>query len=180
MTTALIQSAHGDLDCATVEAILTDSANEAAELREENEQLHAVDAARQAEMDALRGEVNRSRALISELSKKLGKVSEERSALDEQISLVFAELTATEADAVPADTYAFAVLPQSETLAAYRKAARVRTGPLPREVQDELAAAKESVSEAMLEAGRVVAEAVVRRAVRRRNARARRTAGRGA
>lgn len=153
---------HGENTCADVEAMLTDALDE-------SRMVIAADAARQAEMDMLRMEVTRTRALMGEMRKKVGNLADQREGMDDQVAILYAELEAAERDAVPADSLTFAVISRSEVLAAYRAASKVTRGPLPPAVAAAVDAATEEIREAMAEAGRAALTAAVTRAVRARN-----------
>jgi predicted nuclease with TOPRIM domain len=172
-------SIHGEVSCADTEAILAETIAENDGLRDENAMLKSADAARQAEMDALRMESARTRALLAEMRKKMGNISDERSGMDSQVKFLLDELEAAERDAVPADSFTFAVIAQSEVVSTYRAASRITRGPLPPAITEAVQAAAPAIREAMEAAGQAELSKVVAREVRRRR-RAQGGAARGA
>lgn len=175
--TFALDAPHGELDCASTEALLAETTADLAELT-------ALEAALQAELAAVRAENARYRDLFSEVRKRKGNTVAERDGLQTQVDILMEELAAAEQDAVPVGTFTHAAVGNAEVLAAYRRAARVRTGPLPQTVVDALDAVKDEVQQAMTAAATEVIDRTLRREIRRRNrvrnAAARRAAARRA
>jgi len=161
-------SAHGDLDCGTVESLLTEAVHDVEVLRDEVTEVTRVDSARSAELDALRSSNNLMQALVNDLRKKVEGLQGENAALTSQVSIMFDELAAAERDTLPTGTVTFASVTTTHVVDMYRRISRVNRGPVPPSVHAAVEAAAATIREVMHEAGQVETEKVVRREVRRR------------
>jgi chromosome segregation ATPase len=168
--TATTARIHDGLACHDVEALLAETSADNEVLRDRLGAYEAADAARQVEMDDLRAEAERIRAVLTDLRKKTHGALDERGALDEQMHILLTELQAAEQAAVPADTLAAATVSHADLLARYRRASLVTRGPLPPSVTAAVQNSLSDIQEAMVEAGQAALEEVVRREVRRRRA----------
>lgn len=165
---------HGELDCADMESLLASATVENGELRAQNGIFAAAADANLAEIESLRHEMGRLRALLREVSDKADIVASERDSLQVQVDVLTQEYMLAEKAATPEGTLLFAALPDSLVTSTYRQVSRIRRGPLPPVVRQEVVAARADVVAAMTEAGEAAVTAVVRRVVRRR-----RRSGRG-
>lgn len=159
---------HGDLDCVDAETMLHEVTMENAHLRARLATVLADRAAMESEIDLMRLDGDRLRALLSDVSTKNTHLTEERDDLTAQVKFLNEELAAVEADAVPEGTLLFAALAREEMVAQYRRASRITRGPLPPSVLAVVDGAREEIAEAMREAGREALKVVVGREVRRR------------
>ena len=169
MTETHDSDVHGENTCADVEAMLTEVSEALDGARDENAMLMAADAARQAEMDALRLSSARRDALFAEMRKKVGNLSDQHEGLDTQVTILLKELEAAEADAVPADSLTHGIISHSEVVAAYRAASGVTRGPVPPVIAAAVEAAAETIRARMEEAGRAALAEAMTGAVRARN-----------
>lgn len=159
---------HGELDCADAEALLHENTVENSDLRARL--TLAKQAQRDAEehLDLARLEADRLRALLDDVNLKNAKVANERDSMAAQIKFLHEELAALETDALPQGTLVYGALPQTMLTTEYRAVSRITRGPLPPAITAAVTEAKDTITEAMVEAGREALVAVVRREVRRR------------
>lgn len=170
----LAPCAHGELDCADAETMLAEATHENGNLHQQITGLINTHVSMEHEMDLVRLERDRLRALLDDITRKQDILANERDDLAGQVKYLNEELAAVESDVVPEGTLMFAALSREEMVAEYRRASRITRGPLPPSVLAAVEAGRESIVEAMTETGRAALVAVVRREVRRR-ARARST-----
>ena len=165
-----MSGAHGELGCAEVEGLLTETMLDNDMFREQVAMYEQVDAARQREMDVLRSEAVRLRALVGDMGKKMRNAVDSSHGTASQIEILLAELDAAEAAAVPVGTLVAATVSVEQMTAVYRAASKVKHGPLPPAV---VAAVRENdavIRSAMEDAGAQALVKVVKAAVRRRKA----------
>lgn len=152
---------HGELACDDTEALLHETMQEVAELRERLDR-------REMEMQNLRAENDRVLALMRDVSAKNTTLATERDDLAVQNKYLSEELIAAESDTVPEGTLLFAPIARDFMVAQYRAASRINRGPLPPSVTAAVESAYEDIIEAMSAAGQAALTGVVRREVRRR------------
>lgn len=170
-------SPHGELGCAEVDLLLTEVMTEADRVQAENDALRdqnalyrRTDEARQVEMDQLRAESVRLRALVGDMGTKMRKARDNADGADSQVAMLLSELEAAEAAAVPMDTLLYATLTRAEMTTLYRQASKITRGPLPPAVNEAVSAAENDIRAAMVAAGQDALAKTIRTAVRRRRA----------
>ena len=161
---------HGELGCAEVEGLLTETMLDNDVLREQVSMYERSDATRQHEMDMLRSEAVRLRALVGDMGKKMRNAVDSSHGTASQIEILLAELDAAEAAAVPVGTLVAATVSVEQMTVAYRAASRVMRGPLPPAVVAAVRENETTIQAAMDEAGAAALVKVVKAAVRRRKA----------
>lgn len=170
MTTAMdvASRAHGELTCEDAEALLHDTTANVDSLRAQNAVTLQTNDDQLRQIDLLRVEADRLRALLDDVSAKNRNLAEERDGLKEQNLLLHEELAAVEPYLIPEDTIVFGAVSRDHMVAEYRRASRITRGPLPPSVVQAVESSFAEVSEVMAEAGAEAVATIVRREVRRR------------
>lgn len=163
-------ASHGELGCAEVEGLLTEAMLDNDVLREQVTMYERADAQRQQEMDILRAEAVRLRALVGDMGKKMRTAVDSSQGTASQIEMLLAELDAAEAAAVPVGTLVASTVGVEQMTATYRAVSKVTRGPLPPAIMVAVRENEDVIRAAMDAAGAEALTKVVKSAVRRRKA----------
>lgn len=150
-------SQHDGATCTDIEALLAEATMEIDILR-----------SRLDDEDRLRREVTQSRALVSDLRKRLDHESDTSAALKQQNAILLDELQAAEADTIEPGSLTHAAIDGGQVTALYRQVSRITRGPVPPAILTATQQAAPSIAEAMHETGIKMLAEIVRREHRRR------------
>lgn len=154
-TAADISDVHGGIECADVEALLTEISARA-------------DALQMTADSPSNDYVERLHHLMDDLQKSLDDARSQVHTLTSQVDILTEELISAEKAATPAGALVSAHVTRDHIVATYRATSRHSRGPLPLAVEPDVISASEEIIAAMDQAAHATLQRIIRRTLRRR------------